>query len=153
MKAELLRPALRSVLKSNGMPLCLKGQAEAIAPKASSWICKQCRYGSHFAQTMSSREIIRFPPNSKWQQSSWRNASDYRGKRTDTVISSDARADHDLPSKQEGRRSHLSKQLSHMMDNLQSNVFIAGQRLNDLTGYSGIEALKKDIEQQGISTE
>jgi len=35
------------------------------------------------------------------------------------------------------------------MDHLQSNIFIAGQRLNDLTGYSGIEALKKDIEEQG----
>lgn len=35
------------------------------------------------------------------------------------------------------------------MDHLQSNIFIAGQRLNDLTGYSGIEALKKDIESQG----
>ncbi|KAG7004915.1 hypothetical protein G7Y79_00022g051360 [Physcia stellaris] len=31
---------------------------------------------------------------------------------------------------------------------MQSNIFIAGQRLNDLTGYSGIEALKKDIENQ-----
>ena len=30
------------------------------------------------------------------------------------------------------------------------NIFIAGQRLNDLTGYSGIETLKKDIEQQGM---
>ena len=35
------------------------------------------------------------------------------------------------------------------MDHLQSNIFIAGQRLNDLTGYSGIEALKREIEQQG----
>ena len=35
------------------------------------------------------------------------------------------------------------------MDHVQSNIFIAGQRLNDLTGYSGIEALKKDIEDQG----
>ena len=35
------------------------------------------------------------------------------------------------------------------MDHLQSNIFIAGQRLNDLTGYSGIEALKQDIEGQG----
>ena len=55
----------------------------------------------------------------------------------------------DLPSQEEGRRSHISKSFSHVMDNLQSNIFIAGQRLNDLTGYSGIEALKKDIEQQG----
>ena len=36
-----------------------------------------------------------------------------------------------------------------MMDHLQSNIFIAGQRLNDLTGYSGIEALKLEIERQG----
>ena len=34
------------------------------------------------------------------------------------------------------------------MDNVQSNIFTASQRLNDLTGYSGIEALKKSIENQ-----
>jgi sensitive to high expression protein 9 len=34
------------------------------------------------------------------------------------------------------------------MDNVQSNIFVASQRLNDLTGYSGIEALKKEIEAQ-----
>ena len=55
----------------------------------------------------------------------------------------------DLPSQKEGRRSHMSKRFSHLMDDLQSNIFIAGQRLNDLTGYSGIETLKKEIEQQG----
>jgi sensitive to high expression protein 9 len=31
------------------------------------------------------------------------------------------------------------------MDQLQGNIFIASQRLNDLTGYSGIEALKARI--------
>ncbi|KAJ6119909.1 hypothetical protein N7523_004189 [Penicillium sp. IBT 18751x] len=50
-----------------------------------------------------------------------------------------------LPSYLESRRSQLSKQFSTMMDNLQSNVFVAGQRLNDFTGYSEIEALKKEI--------
>ncbi|KAJ5939802.1 hypothetical protein N7466_002936 [Penicillium verhagenii] len=50
-----------------------------------------------------------------------------------------------LPSYLESRRSKMSKQFTGMMDNLQSNVFVAGQRLNDLTGYSGIEALKKEI--------
>ncbi|KAJ5656127.1 hypothetical protein N7507_008077 [Penicillium longicatenatum] len=53
-----------------------------------------------------------------------------------------------LPSYLESRRSKLSKQFTGMMDNLQSNVFVAGQRLNDLTGYSGIEALKKEIQNQ-----
>jgi sensitive to high expression protein 9 len=55
-----------------------------------------------------------------------------------------------LPSYLEERRSQLSKQFTEMMDNLQSNVFVAGQRLNDLTGYSAIEALKKDIQLQGV---
>lgn len=54
-----------------------------------------------------------------------------------------------LPSYLESRRSKLSKQFTTMMDNLQSNVFVAGQRLNDLTGYSGIEALKNEIHSQG----
>lgn len=57
-----------------------------------------------------------------------------------------------LPSYLESRRSQMSKQFSTMMDNLQSNVFVAGQRLNDLTGYSGIEALKNEIHIQGTST-
>jgi len=35
------------------------------------------------------------------------------------------------------------------MDNMQAVVFNAGQRLNELTGYSGIEALKIAIEEQG----
>lgn len=54
-----------------------------------------------------------------------------------------------LPSEDEVQRSNLSKKFSHLMDNVQSNIFFAGQRLNDLTGYSGIEALKRDIEEQG----
>lgn len=56
-----------------------------------------------------------------------------------------------LPSNLENRRSRYSKQFSGMMDNLQSNVFVAGQRLNDLTGYSSIETLKNEIQHQGMS--
>ena len=39
------------------------------------------------------------------------------------------------------------------MDHLQSNIFLAGQRLNDLTGYTGIEALKHAIERQEAHAE
>ena len=35
------------------------------------------------------------------------------------------------------------------MDDLQTAVFTAGQKLNILTGYSDIESLKKAIEAQG----
>lgn len=55
-----------------------------------------------------------------------------------------------LPSYLESRRSKWSKQFSTMMDNVQSNVFVAGQRLNDLTGYSSIEALKNEIQFHGM---
>lgn len=55
-----------------------------------------------------------------------------------------------LPSYLESRRSKMSKQFTTMMDNIQSNVFVAGQRLNDFTGYSGIEALKNEIHSQGM---
>lgn len=53
-----------------------------------------------------------------------------------------------LPSRAESRRSQASKRFSKVMDNLQSNIFFASQRINDLTGYSGIEVLKKEIEEQ-----
>ncbi|ERF71467.1 hypothetical protein EPUS_00456 [Endocarpon pusillum Z07020] len=54
----------------------------------------------------------------------------------------------ELPSHTESRRTDLSRRASHLMDSLQANIFTASQRLNDLTGYSGIEALKKSIENQ-----
>lgn len=54
----------------------------------------------------------------------------------------------DLPSAAEDRRTQTSKRFTHLMDNFQNNIFIASQRLNDLTGYSGIEALKASIEAQ-----
>jgi sensitive to high expression protein 9, mitochondrial len=55
---------------------------------------------------------------------------------------------NELPSHTESRRTDLSRRFSILMDNVQSNIFTASQRLNDLTGYSGIEALKKSIENQ-----
>ncbi|KAL1955510.1 hypothetical protein VTO42DRAFT_8464 [Malbranchea cinnamomea] len=50
-----------------------------------------------------------------------------------------------LPSEVERRRSQFSKRFSDLMDKVQSNIFIAGRHLNDLTGYSAIEKLKQDI--------
>lgn len=52
----------------------------------------------------------------------------------------------ELPSQTEDARSHLSKSLSSRMDQLQTSILFAGKRLNDLTGYSGIEKLKNQIE-------
>ncbi|KAJ5689976.1 hypothetical protein N7462_004368 [Penicillium macrosclerotiorum] len=69
-------------------------------------------------------------------------------KNTDQSPNAEGEQRGGLPSYIESRRSKMSKQFSTMMDNLQSNVFVAGQRLNDLTGYSGIEALKNEIHTQ-----
>lgn len=53
-----------------------------------------------------------------------------------------------LPSEYELRRSELSKWLVQNLDKLQATIFTAGKTLNDLTGYSAIEKLKKSIEDQ-----
>ncbi|KAH8681176.1 Mdm33 family-domain-containing protein [Xylariales sp. PMI_506] len=50
-----------------------------------------------------------------------------------------------LPSQAESRRSALSARFNEFMDRAQSSLFVASQRINDLTGYSGIEALKEQI--------
>lgn len=70
-------------------------------------------------------------------------------RQSDHLVNADGAAKGGLPSYFESRRSKWSKQFSSVMDNVQSNVFVAGQRLNDLTGYSGIEALKNEIHAQG----
>lgn len=72
------------------------------------------------------------------------------GNKKDGSTQSSSERDGSLPSYLENRRSQFAKQFGTMMDNLQSNVFVAGQRLNDLTGYSSIEALKNEIHTQGM---
>ncbi|KAI2771547.1 Mdm33 family-domain-containing protein [Daldinia loculata] len=51
----------------------------------------------------------------------------------------------ELPSAQNSRRSALNRSLSTFMDRAQTTLFAASQRINDLTGYSGIETLKSQI--------
>ena len=117
------------------------------------WICQRCYHhkqrpsasekGSYFGQRDDCRRI----------RAAGLALSNPRGRTLSTGSgNAGEKPRSDLPSQEEGRRSHISKRFSHVMDHLQSNIFIAGQRLNDLTGYSGIEALKKDIEQQGPSS-
>ena len=132
------------------MSLC---QASALGA-AARWICHDCRSRlrpdrvpkernfsrSALGQSRLLRGQLRaeavFPPIQRRRQSERSN------DRVNNI-------QDDLPSRKEGRRSDVAKRFSHLMDHLQSNIFIAGQRLNDLTGYSGIETLKKDIESQG----
>lgn len=49
-----------------------------------------------------------------------------------------------LPSAQQNHHNGMKEKFSQLMDTLQSRAFTASQTLNDLTGYSGIEAIKAE---------
>ncbi len=119
------------------------------------WICQQCYHHNQRTAELRQGSKLRLAPTRKTQTSRQAEilrvpfSTSRRRLESGEPSIETSKLRNDLPSQEEGRRSHLSKRISHIMDHLQSNIFIAGQRLNDLTGYSGIEALKKDIEQQG----
>ncbi|KAF4592603.1 mitochondrial inner membrane protein [Ophiocordyceps camponoti-floridani] len=50
----------------------------------------------------------------------------------------------ELPSAMEDRRGALNRKLSSVMDDLQSRMLTASHTLNDITGYSAIEAIKTE---------
>ena len=113
------------------------------------WICPQCRY--HGQSTWSTKTDLwqrrRFVQRLGVSKGIVRTTTTEGGPANQDILSSKRKA---LPSQEESQRSNVARRFSHVMDNVQSNIFIAGQRLNDLTGYSGIEALKKEIEEQGM---
>ncbi|KAI5868699.1 Mdm33 family-domain-containing protein [Durotheca rogersii] len=78
------------------------------------------------------------PPPPQGRDGSSRSSSD------DSDSHADRRQQHDpeLPSALNSRRSQLNRSLSAFMDRAQTTFFVASRRLNDLTGYSGIETLK-----------
>lgn len=51
-----------------------------------------------------------------------------------------------LPSQIEKTRSKMSKKLEEYLDSIQETILTATRALNDVTGYSAIEKLKKSIE-------
>uniref|UniRef100_A0A8H7N3P0 Sensitive to high expression protein 9, mitochondrial n=1 Tax=Bionectria ochroleuca TaxID=29856 RepID=A0A8H7N3P0_BIOOC len=57
---------------------------------------------------------------------------------------SSTREHRDLPSALEKRRSEMNQKFSEIMDNVQSRVLTASKTLNEMTGYTSIEAIKAD---------
>ncbi|KAI1208331.1 Mdm33 family-domain-containing protein [Annulohypoxylon truncatum] len=84
------------------------------------------------------------PPPSPPPPDSSTSSSDSSSTSTSTS-SSTSTPNPDLPSTQNSRRSNMNRQLSAFMDRAQTTLFAASQRINDLTGYSGIEVLKSQI--------
>lgn len=60
--------------------------------------------------------------------------------------------DEHLPSHQEKQRWSLSKRFSNAMDELLPKLAVVTQKVNTYTGtdYSGVEALRREIKEQGI---
>ncbi|KAK3319171.1 Mdm33 family-domain-containing protein [Apodospora peruviana] len=81
------------------------------------------------------------PPTSTYSSASRPAAVDSEAETTTPPDSKEAEGP-ELPSRSEDRRHPLSARFSTFMDNLQSRVLDATQTINDLTGYSAIEAIK-----------
>ncbi|QSZ28573.1 hypothetical protein DSL72_003071 [Monilinia vaccinii-corymbosi] len=134
-------------------------------PSFKSSICLQCRISSpnlrrHFSDD---RPIIEPPPHLRPKvtpppppppppppeepqpQPEDKPIPPSESDKQDVSPSPKLEEEGELPSTLESRRLAATKKLSHLMDHLQGNIFIASQRINDLTGYSGIEALKIKI--------
>jgi len=60
--------------------------------------------------------------------------------------------DEALPSHREGQRWNLSKRLTEFMDEVLPKLAVVTQKVNTYTGtdYSGIEALRREIKDQGM---
>lgn len=135
--------------------LCLSRISAGRRPPAKPWICNICHHQSkralHSVRDTSTPRLWTSQREGPKRLQIPRVYISTSKRRLSSSEAQDAtkKVREDLPSREEDRRSHISKRFNNVMDHLQSNVFIAGRRLNDLTGYSGIEALKKDIEQQG----
>jgi sensitive to high expression protein 9 len=109
-------------------------------------ICLQCkirterRLFSDFPKPHSSNTI---PSNTTSSKPSAESSTPKQDDSYQNGLSEDFSSE--LPSAEEGRRLAISKRFSKLMDHVQGNIFVASQRINDLTGYSGIEALKERI--------
>ena len=157
-----MKSILGSVVDTSGNNLWTIFSSRSLSPRAiysaqwkpKPWVCRRCYHLNQIVGQSKSiklnNSLILRPQKSQYDRLQYFSISNFVGKAEssdDKMTKTVARKD--LPSEEEGRRSQISRRFTHLMDHLQSNIFIAGQRLNDLTGYSGIEALKRDIEQQG----
>lgn len=119
-----------------------KPRALRIATRSSkASTCLQCRVRSQIRHFSDSPKPTPFSNSTSPTPSKPSEASTKSSEHN--LASEDVASD--LPSSQEHRRLAVTKRFSNLMDHMQGNIFIASQRINDLTGYSGIEVLKTRI--------
>ena len=153
MQASVLRPL--NVLTAVGSQASVNRMCGLTA--RARWICHDCHLRLQLRHVPRDADVLihynskKSPLSARQSRSKISSLHQQRRLQSSHTGETASKIREDLPSHKEGRRSDVAKRFSHIMDHIQSNIFIAGQRLNDLTGYSGIEALKKDIENQGQS--
>jgi sensitive to high expression protein 9 len=162
MPTTAMRPLLRSLLArpataapSGSFPYAKAAHLRKLSKFQQQSACGQCQFQpilqlgwSHARFYSSETDKKQVPGNAADSTSSSETpAPESTTQPTPPPATEELR---NLPSQLEQRRSEASKRFSKAMDDLQTAVFTAGQKLNVLTGYSDIESLKKNIEAQGI---
>ncbi|KAI0010948.1 Mdm33 family-domain-containing protein [Xylariaceae sp. FL0662B] len=165
---------LRDQLASQCTRICTAGTfissrpTAAAAAAASASTCLKCRQNFALAGQSRSSSSSAQPPPPKSPRDESEKEAPTRDSAPNSSTSSpnpestpDSTAtppppppqppNPDLPSTQNSQRSQLNRSLSSFMDRAQTTLFTASQRLNDLTGYSGIERLKRQV--SGVEAE
>ncbi|EED22949.1 mitochondrion biogenesis protein (She9), putative [Talaromyces stipitatus ATCC 10500] len=157
---SLIRPSCQRLFVTSLPPKQLSLSAQSPAAQTGS-LCLRCQFRTQSRRFSSKQENEKPRPELQNLQSTPDAGKDFASVTVNNEGQQDIESvrleqkqapstpgEDNLPSDAERRRSQLSKKFTDLMDNIQGNVFIAGQKLNDLTGYSGIEKLKRDIENQ-----
>ena len=116
------------------------------AALAERTVCLRCSFLA--AKVPPTRQLIsgsrrRFsskPPSS----SSEHGSTDESGRREKSERAGEDKTTTDGPSTLETHRAKLSERLAHAVDTLQARAVHAGDTLNSLTGYTPIEAIKRE---------
>ncbi|RKF57389.1 Sensitive to high expression protein 9-like protein, mitochondrial [Golovinomyces cichoracearum] len=120
-------------------------RAPLILNKPCSGYCRSCSRATACPKCLILSQVRQFVEGQKHSRSSTSisHYSTANAESESTVNSNDENSR--LPSDEAGRRHAVTKRFSHLMDRIQGNIFTASQRINDITGYSGIEILKDRI--------
>ncbi|OIW28680.1 hypothetical protein CONLIGDRAFT_632926 [Coniochaeta ligniaria NRRL 30616] len=143
--AETFRPTTRTTT-----PAWLPSSRSASGSSRPASICFRC--SSIRSQTRSQSTTSGTPPSDPKpkdndpkpdSESDTSPSSPTTEESSSTTDPSPRSPDSSLPSTHESARSQLQARFSTFMDTLQTRFMTASQTLNDLTGYSAIESIKR----------
>ncbi|KAH7319822.1 Mdm33 family-domain-containing protein [Stachybotrys elegans] len=114
-------------------------RSEAVPRLSSSAPPTQCA-----ARTLSVKFYSTQPPKSETSTTPRENAASEPKPNNGETDAPQQSSKHELPSAMERRRSAFNQKFSQIMDDIQVRALHASHALNEVTGYSGIEAIKAE---------